>query len=403
MKEQDIDILLTQIRTIILNKPLTAALKSTSAELADLQEAISYLADCLTESNAFLKNLSVGNLDAKAPNRYNFLAAGLKELHAGLRHMTWQADQVANGDYQQKVSFLGDFSDSFNKMVAQLEERENKLRSQADALTKSMSLMIAIMDGLSNWVIVTEKDTGDVLYANHASNQYFYNANTGTTVCGKENCEFMQSLRNCSGDESHLEFTCGVNGRTLYAKTFALQWNEKLAYAHFIADITDAKEEKEKLESLAFQDELTGLYNRRYGLKKLEQLIMDRKGFTTCLIDLDGLKVVNDTLGHLIGDEYITTVAHAMKRLESDSGIVCRVGGDEFIFILPERNEAMGRHLMRQLDKILAKIKRSYTLAISYGIVYVSKDTDITAEAVLKQVDDKMYFAKREKKQSQKG
>ncbi|MGO5051015.1 HAMP domain-containing protein [Lachnospiraceae bacterium LCP25S3_G4] len=109
-----------------MNKPLTEELKSESEELADLQEAVLYLSNCLAESNEFLKSLRMGELDVKAPSRHNFLAGNLKELHSALKYLTWQANQVANGDYNQSVSFLGDFSTSFNQMIHQLAERESQ-------------------------------------------------------------------------------------------------------------------------------------------------------------------------------------------------------------------------------------------------------------------------------------
>ncbi|MEG0305805.1 MAG: diguanylate cyclase [Oscillospiraceae bacterium] len=400
MKEQDIDILLKQIKTIILNKPVTNELKSASAELFDLQEAISYLADCLSEGNEFLKNLSVGNLEAKAPSRHNFLASSLKELHAGLRHLTWQANQVANGDYKQKVSFLGDFSDSFNQMVSQLEERENGLKSQAEALTKSMNLLVAIMDGLSDWVIVTKMNSGEILYSNHSANKYFYNSKTSLHICGNGHCEFMKQLcNNCNvKTDTQFEYSCPINGKTLSAKSFSVQWNEKLAFVHFISDITDANVEKKQLENLAFNDELTGLYNRRHCLQVLNELVEHKRSFSICMLDLDGLKGVNDNLGHLMGDDYITTVTSTMENLDCDGAIMCRVGGDEFIIIMPGRTELEAKKVLGQFDAAIALIKRIYTVSVSYGIVYVSGDMDLMPDDILKQVDEKMYIVKKAKK-----
>lgn len=95
-------ICLEQIRQIILNKPIKEELKK-SEELAELQEAVLYLSGLLSESNEFLKHLQAGELDVKPPGRHNFY--NLKELHSALKHLTWQANQIANGDYSQKVDF----------------------------------------------------------------------------------------------------------------------------------------------------------------------------------------------------------------------------------------------------------------------------------------------------------
>ena len=127
MNREDIDRLVEQIRYIILNKPISDDLKSESEELADLQEAVFYLSNCLAEANEFLKHLRNGELEAKPPSRHNFLAGNLKELHSALKHLTWQADRVAHGDYSQSVNFLGEFSRSFNEMIHQLAEREAQI------------------------------------------------------------------------------------------------------------------------------------------------------------------------------------------------------------------------------------------------------------------------------------
>ena len=124
MDNQDIDLLVQQLRTILLNKPLAKEPRVQSEELETLQDGIFYLADCLAEANGFLDQLRKGNLDTPSPGRHNFLAGSLKELHSALKHLTWQANQVANGDYSQSVDFLGDFSASFNRMIAQLAEAE---------------------------------------------------------------------------------------------------------------------------------------------------------------------------------------------------------------------------------------------------------------------------------------
>ncbi|MEG1490957.1 MAG: diguanylate cyclase [Oscillospiraceae bacterium] len=403
MNEQDIDVLFKQIKEIVLNKPplpTSEQAKVSSEELRDLQNAISYLADCSAESNEFLRNLSIGNLNVQAPDRHNMMASNLKELQSGLKHLTWQANQVANGDYKQKVSFLGEFSDSFNQMVAQLEERENKLKSKTDALTKSMNLLIAIMDGMRDWVVVTESKTGEVLYINLSAKEHFYNPQNDQLVCLRKSCDLLKHLRtySTSNDGDEFVFSCNISERDLYARTFSIQWNEKMAYVHFISDVTNERVEKEQLESLAFKDELTGLFNRRYGMQKLDDLVSDKKEFSVCMIDLDGLKRVNDSLGHLSGDDYLITIANAMLEIESPDSVTCRVGGDEFVIIFPNCVEAVAREKVKLLNENIASIKRDYTLSISCGIFYVSSNMNLLPETILERADEKMYIVKKEKK-----
>ncbi|MEG1848136.1 MAG: diguanylate cyclase [Lachnospiraceae bacterium] len=404
MKKQDIEILLDQIKNIVFNKPPLPSGEQpivSSKELTDLQSAISYLAHDFAESNDFLWNLSIGNIDVPAPDRHNRMASNLKELQSGLKHLTWQANQVANGDYKQKVSFLGEFSDSFNQMVTQLEERETKLKTKTDALTKSINLLIAIMDGMRDWVVVTEHQTGEVLYINLSAKEHFYDPSQDQLICLGKDCALLDHLRTystASNDSDEFSFSCPINGRDLYARTFSIQWNDKMAYVHFISDVTNQKVEKEQLESLAFKDELTGLFNRRYCMQRLTDLVADKNDFTICMVDLDGLKRVNDSLGHLVGDDYITTIANAMLEIEHPNSVTCRVGGDEFIIILPQCTESDARDKIALLQEQIASIKKEYSLSISCGIFYVTSNMSLLPETILERADDKMYLVKKAKK-----
>ena len=173
MDNQDIDLLVQQLRTILLNKPLSKEPRVQSEELETLQDGIFYLADCLAEANDFLDQLRKGNLDTPSPGRHNFLAGSLKELHSALKHLTWQANQVANGDYSQSVDFLGGFSTSFNRMIAQLAERESQLKIQSQIQGESVELMKAVMDGLKDWIMVISQESGEVVYSNQSAKQFF--------------------------------------------------------------------------------------------------------------------------------------------------------------------------------------------------------------------------------------
>lgn len=97
MTEKDASVLLEQIRNIILNKPVYGELEEKSQVYSDLEQTVSYLSHCLMESNEFLKNLAAGNLNVPLPVRQNFQAGELKQLHAALKHLTWQTDQVIRG------------------------------------------------------------------------------------------------------------------------------------------------------------------------------------------------------------------------------------------------------------------------------------------------------------------
>ncbi len=91
----------------------------------ELGEMLNQLIDFMEEIQQFIIPLSQGKLHDISIQSKNFLASPFKELHSRLLHLTWQATQVANGDYGQRVDFLGDFSEAFNSMIISLDRNEN--------------------------------------------------------------------------------------------------------------------------------------------------------------------------------------------------------------------------------------------------------------------------------------
>ena len=99
-----------------------------------LATAVNRLIEFQGEVLGFIGPLSRGDLQAAVPAAQNILASPFKELHSRLVHLTWQAEQVARGDYSQRVDFMGDFSRAFNAMVESLETKERELRERIEEL-----------------------------------------------------------------------------------------------------------------------------------------------------------------------------------------------------------------------------------------------------------------------------
>ncbi len=401
LNKEDIDLLVEQIRQIILNKPIKEELKSESEELAELQEAVLYLSGLLSESNEFLKHLQAGELDVKPPGRHNFLAGNLKELHSALKHLTWQANQIANGDYSQKVDFLGDFSASFNSMIHQLAEREAKLKHQSVELSDMVELIKSIVDGLKDWIVVIDSESDEIIYTNQSANQLFYDMEIEKNTCGKK-CELIEQLRKQSQDckNSIFEYTCPKSMKILRVKSFGIKWNNKAACVHCIQDVTDECEYHEQVEEMAYTDELTGLYNRRYCMKQLERQLSQKNEFSFCMIDLDGLKYANDNYGHASGDRYLKTVADEMLKISRTTDIVCRIGGDEFAILFLNCASDIALKKMKQANLSIESLSEGFLMSISYGVIHIEAGMNILPETILKWADKKMYALKNIKKHS---
>lgn len=109
-----------------------------SPEFAPLADAILSCFANIREVYEFTSAIADGNMEANMPQRHNYFAGPSKDLYYKLKHLTWQAEEVAKGDYSQRVDFLGSFSDSFNFMITELEKREQQIKLNADREVKQM-------------------------------------------------------------------------------------------------------------------------------------------------------------------------------------------------------------------------------------------------------------------------
>jgi hypothetical protein len=113
-----------------------------------LAEKVNHLIDYVGEIHGFIFPLSKGELRGLSTmSRGNQLASPFKELHSRLLHLVWQAEQVAQGDYRQRIDFMGEFSDAFNFMVVSLEEKEKALKDKILELEDAL-LHIKRLEGI---------------------------------------------------------------------------------------------------------------------------------------------------------------------------------------------------------------------------------------------------------------
>jgi diguanylate cyclase (GGDEF)-like protein/PAS domain S-box-containing protein len=179
--------------------------------------------------------------------------------------------------------------------------------------------------------------------------------------------------------------------------------------AHFIfqiQDITERKRAEAALQSLSLVDELTGLYNRRGFLAVSDQSLAEIRlnGRIPAIVyaDLDGLKEINDSLGHHEGDRALAKAAEILKDSFRTSDIVARIGGDEFVVLAAlspdESSETLSLRLQENFDASNARKKRSYNLAVSVGIAHFDDEQNHSIEDLMAQADRAMYEDKRRKR-----
>lgn len=174
------------------------------------------------------------------------------------------------------------------------------------------------------------------------------------------------------------------------------------SYVAIFSDISDRKASEEKVLHLAYHDPLTRLPNRFAMHDKLTQALSfarrNRKQLAVMLIDLDNFKTINDTLGHLTGDQLLVQVANRLCEAVRQSDLVVRLGGDEFVIILPDIDTPLdAAHVA---DKILLSVSKTYLIegnelrtSPSIGICLYPDDA-IDDQDLIKKADVAMYHAK---------
>ncbi|ABQ24543.1 GGDEF domain-containing protein [Geotalea uraniireducens] len=250
--------------------------------LNSLCRNITALIQSIVEAQSFIAALSEGKLEIYPPHR-NHLIAPFKQLHANLLHLTWQTQQIAAGDLNQQVDFLGAFSGAFNSLIASLREK-------------------------------------------------------------------------------------------------------KLA--------------EDKLRYVSNHDALTNLYNRGFFSEEMARLEQSRRFPISILVaDVDGLKNINDTLGHSAGDHFIQLAAQELKKGVRSEDILARIGGDEFAVLLPDTDALAADKVVRRIRESRAGFiwkHESWTVNISIGVATAERKGPLSDLLIL--ADKRMYEDKSARK-----
>jgi diguanylate cyclase (GGDEF)-like protein/PAS domain S-box-containing protein len=173
--------------------------------------------------------------------------------------------------------------------------------------------------------------------------------------------------------------------------------------AFFGADITQRREMEKKLEAMALTDQLTDLYNRRgfftLATREVKRAERSRQGLLLFFADLDGLKDINDRLGHEEGDHALIAAAKILTRTFRVSDIISRIGGDEFAILVIDADEAMMEKLLLRFYRLInnynARKAASFKLAISIGYAFYDPLKPTTLDEMISTADAMMYKMKK--------
>lgn len=167
------------------------------------------------------------------------------------------------------------------------------------------------------------------------------------------------------------------------------------------ATVARLQERVEQLDELAHQDSLINLPNRRGFMRELERLIarVERYGINAAMlfVDLDGLKIINDTFGHRAGDEALIQVANLLAKGVRNSDVVARIGGDEFGILLEASDEEDAHDTATRLVEQICSCEfihdgDAMPLSVAIGVGMI--DAFDTAQSVMERADEAMYARK---------
>jgi len=170
-----------------------------------------------------------------------------------------------------------------------------------------------------------------------------------------------------------------------------------------IRDISQRKHYEEQLRYLSLHDKLTGLYNRNYfeeEIRRIENSRFSPTGLLMC--DVDGLKLVNDTLGHDAGDKLLISVARVIEKCFRADDIVARVGGDEFSIIMLRSSDAVVEAACQRVREAVDKYNSNNPdIPISLSIGFAVRNApSLSMHEVFQAADNNMYREKLHRRQS---
>jgi diguanylate cyclase (GGDEF)-like protein/PAS domain S-box-containing protein len=337
-----------------------------------------------------------------------------------LRQLERDAAMLAAGELSHRTTIegpseFGRLGEAFNRMASSLERRQKARIEHTDDLQRAKNTLDAVIDASPVAIACSDLDHKVFVWNRAAEDMYGY---TEAEVLGQpvkvvpaefkdQSLEFWQ--RASAGEiVPAIETTrtrkdgTQVEVRLAAAPVFAEDGRVRgVAFVH--EDITARKRAEDQLRQFAHFDQLTGLANRRAMTELLENLLAGgTRQVSIALLDLDGFKEVNDTLGHSTGDRLLMQVAGRLRSAvaaRAPEALACRLGGDEFVVIVPDCGSPLT--ISEVISEVLKSLSQPYMigehvchLGASAGIAIAPMHGADTDE-LLSNADLALYLAKK--------
>ncbi|MBF0567996.1 MAG: diguanylate cyclase [Nitrospirae bacterium] len=405
-------------------------------------EQLSRLTGYLDAIRGFALALGNGDL-SKSIERCGVgpVAGSLKTLHASLKHLTWQTKQISVGDFSQRVDFMGEFASAFNSMVEGLDESRTELEEAYyqlnDHMMELQRMSAELKESEERFRLIAES-VSDVIWTLDASMGRFtyvspsIAALRGYTVEEAISETFSQALTpesyvyvrdilmqklaqyresgdmECFSERIEVEQKC-KDGRIIPVEVvisaITTADGQIKEFVGISRDITERKREEEKLKYSSTHDAMTGLYNRAFFDAELGRIAHGPLFPVSFIVaDLDGLKRVNDTIGHNEGDQLIRGASDVLKMAFRGSDIVARTGGDEFLIILSMTDAELADKSIERIRKYQEQYNlNSGNLPVSISLGAATAHSAEEIDPAIKEADKRMYEDKVSRKQQRIG
>lgn len=319
---------------------------------------------------------------------------------------------------QKNQALLDDLNWEVAQRESLVEARTTELLAANEQLTENRAHLLKLSSAVEaspNGIIITDRE-GLIEYVNPRSEQisgYTLRECVGqtprlfkTAFTTKGACKLMWNTIN-EGKEWIGEFeNKRKNGEVYWARVYVAPIkNQQQDITHFVAiqeDVTEARTLASELNHRATHDDLTGLINRSEFDRRLNDLVLDTQlrddQHVLCFLDLDQFKVINDTCGHIAGDELLKQLGRHLDKLIRKHDTLARLGGDEFAILMEHCDAHQAQRVADEIRKAVESFQfiwesQVFTIAVSIGMSRIEQQT-INATEVLKQADSACFAAK---------
>ncbi len=260
-----------------------------------------------------------------------------------------------------------------------------------------------IIDNIHEGIAITSMDH-IFLFSNPAADKIF-GVQQGTLL-GRDLREFLEdnefvkikagTMRRLKGETDAYDFTivrADGDKRVINVTASPYQMEGEVAGGLGVyRDITEQRQIEEKIHYLTFHDSLTDLYNRAYFEQEIQRIDTDRQmPVSVIMIDLNSLKLINDTYGHDYGDQMLITTAKVLKQSCRSEDVIARVGGDEFVVLLPQTAMEKAMTVQNRIETESRKVTiEDLPISLAVGVATKHSQQELFSD-VLKKAEDIMY------------